>query len=312
MAKYRIGIVGLGKITEDQHVPVIRKSNAFDLVAVASRRGLTVAGAGHAFRDWKELIAKTPKLDAVIICTPPQARTAIAFAALDAGKHVMLEKPPAATVSELAALRAKAERKGLTLFTTWHSQYNEAVFEAQRRLAGKKVSSLRINWKEDVRHWHPGQQWIWKPGGFGVFDPGINALSIVTRIMPQPVFVKSAELSFPENRATPIAADLRFTSSTPDVDWRAAFDWRQTGKQTWNILIKTAGGERLALRKGGSRLEVDGRRAVEAKPQEYEMIYERFAELLDSRTSEIHEDPLRLVADAFMVGRRIVVEPFID
>jgi D-galactose 1-dehydrogenase len=312
MAKHRIGIVGLGKITEDQHVPVIKKSSAFDLVAVASQRGLTVEGAEHAFRDWRDLIAKTPKLDAVVICTPPQVRTEIAFAALEAGKHVMLEKPPAATAGELAALRAKAEASGLTLFTTWHSQYNEAVFEAQRRLAGKKVASLRIIWKEDVRRWHPGQQWIWEPGGFGVFDPGINALSIVTRIMPAPIFLKSAELSFPGNRATPIAADLRFTSSTPDADWSATFDWRQTGEQTWDILIETGEGERLALRKGGSRLEVDGRLAVEAKPQEYEMIYERFAELLDRRTSEIHEDPLRLVADAFMVGRRIVVEPFID
>jgi D-galactose 1-dehydrogenase len=312
MAKHRIGIVGLGKITEDQHVPVIRKNGAFDLVAVASQRGLTVEGAGHAFRDWHDLIAKTPGLDAVVICTPPQARTAIAFAALEAGKHVMLEKPPATTVSELAALRAKADAAGLTLFTTWHSQYNEAVLETRRRLAGKKVASLRIDWKEDVRHWHPGQQWIWAPGGFGVFDPGINALSIVTRIMPEPVFIASADLFFPDNRATPIAANIRFTSSAAEADWSAEFDWRQTGEQTWDILIETGEGERLALRKGGSRLEVDGRLAVEAKPQEYEMIYARFAELLDSRTSDIHEDPLRLVADAFMVGRRIVVEPFID
>ena len=312
MAKHRIGIVGLGKITEDQHVPVIRKNGAFDLVAVASQRGLTVEGAEHAFRDWQDLIAKTPGLDAVVICTPPQARTAIAFAALEAGKHVMLEKPPAATVSELAALRVKAENSGLTLFTTWHSQYNEAVLEARRRLAGKRVVSLRIDWKEDVRHWHPGQQWIWAPGGFGVFDPGINALSIVTRIMPAPVFVASADLFFPENRATPIAANIRFASNLAEVDWNAEFDWRQTGEQTWDIHIETGEGERLVLRKGGSRLEVDGRLAVEAKPQEYEMIYRRFAALLDSRTSDIHEDPLRLVADAFMVGRRIAVEPFID
>lgn len=312
MARYRIGIVGLGKITEDQHVPVIRGNDAFDLVAVASQRGLTVEGVPHAFRDWKDLIAKTPDLDAVIVCTPPQVRTAIALAALDAGKHVMLEKPPTATMSELAALRASAERAGLTLFTTWHSQYNAAVAEAARRLAGKTVASLRINWKEDVRHWHPGQQWIWAPGGFGVFDPGINALSIVTRIMPQPVFVRSAELFFPENRATPIAANIAFSSSLATEDWGAEFDWRQTGEQTWDILIATADGAKLALRKGGSRLEVDGGLAVEAKPREYEMIYQRFAELLGNRASEVHEDPLRLVADAFMAGRRTVVEPFID
>ncbi len=37
--------------------------------------------------------------------------------------------------------------------------------------------------KEDVRRWHPGQDWIWEAGGFGVFDPGINALSILTEVL---------------------------------------------------------------------------------------------------------------------------------
>jgi len=312
MAKFRVGIVGLGKITEDQHVPVIRGGDAFDLVAVASQRGLTVDGVEHSFRDWRDLIAKTPGLDAVIICTPPQVRTTIAFAALDAGKHVMLEKPPTATMSELAGLREAAERKELTLFTTWHSQYGEAVDEARRRLAGKTVKSLKIEWKEDVRHWHPGQEWIWQAGGFGVFDPGINALSIVTRIMPEPIFVKSAELSFPENRDTPIAASIVFTSNIAKEDWTADFDWRQTGEQTWDIRIATEDGIDLAIRKGPSDPEDGGGDPIDELRREYEMIYERFAELLGSRTSEIHEDPLRLVADAFTIGRRTTVEPFID
>jgi D-galactose 1-dehydrogenase len=312
MADYRVGIVGLGKITEDQHVPVIRDSDAFDLVAVASQRGLTADGVDHAYRDWRQLLAETPDLDAVIICTPPQARTEIALAALDAGKHVMLEKPPTATVGELAALKTRAERAGLTLFTTWHSQYNDAVAEARRLLADKTVTSLEVNWKEDVRHWHPGQQWIWEPGGFGVFDPGINALSIVTRIMPHRISVKHAELFFPENREMPIAAEIAFSSAVPHDAWRADFDWRQTGEQTWDILIATSDGANLALRKGGSRLEIDGRVAIESEPREYEMIYERFAALLSSGASEVHEDPLRLVAEALGSGRRIVVEPFHD
>lgn len=312
MAGHRIGIVGLGKITEDQHIPVVKGNGAFELVAVASQRGLKVDGVAHAYRDWRELIAATPDLDAVAICTPPQARTEIALAALDAGKHVMLEKPPTATLHELAVLKERAARADLTLFTTWHSQYNAAVVEAAQLLAGKSVRLLRVEWKEDVRHWHPGQQWIWEPGGFGVFDPGINALSIVTRIMPQPVFVKSAELFFPENRQTPIAANLVFSAHAGDVDWRAEFDWRQTGEQTWDIHVETEDGMSLVLRKGGSRLEVNGAVQAENPSREYEMIYERFAELLDTGTSEVHEDPLRLVADAFTVGRRIQVANFHD
>ena len=42
----------------------------------------------------------------------------------------------------------------------------------------RTIRTLTVAWKEDVRIWHPGQAWIWKAGGLGVFDPGINALSI--------------------------------------------------------------------------------------------------------------------------------------
>jgi D-galactose 1-dehydrogenase len=49
---------------------------------------------------------------------------------------------------------------------------------------------------------------------------------------------------------------------------------------------------------------------VDAPPAEYEGIYERFAKLLDSGESDVDPAPLRLVADAYMLGRRIEAEPF--
>jgi D-galactose 1-dehydrogenase len=309
---HKIAIVGLGKITEDQHIPVIRKNPAFELVAVASQRGLTVDGVKHSFRDWRDLLARTPGLEVVAVCTPPQARYAVARAALDAGKHVLLEKPPTATVGELLDLKRTAEHAGLVLFQTWHSRYNAAVTQAKLMLEGQSVRRLAVNWKEDVRHWHPDQKWIWEPGGYGVFDPGINALSIVTRIMPEPVFVKSAELFFPANRASPIAARLAMTSHTAREDWSADFDWRQKGGETWDIDIETTDGLALRLSLGGSRLESGGRLVIEEKSQEYEQIYERFDDLLKRGRSEVDETPLRLVADAFLAGSRNLVEDFLD
>jgi D-galactose 1-dehydrogenase len=307
---HRIGIVGLGKITEDQHVPVLKKNRAFEIVAVASQRGQTVDGVRHSLRDWRDLI-RLADVDAVSVCTPPQARYAVARAALEAGKHVLLEKPPTSTVGELIDLRDFAASKRLVLFQTWHSRYNAAVDEARRVLLGRSVRSLVVAWKEDVRKWHPGQQWIWQPGGYGVFDPGINALSIVTRIMPQPVIVRSAELFFPRNRASPIAASLDLTSSAPRA-WSAAFDWRQTSGETWTIDIETEAGQKLKLEKGGTRLIVDGKLALENASEEYERIYERFDELLNSGASDVDEAPVRLVADAFLAGKRTIVEDFLD
>ena len=307
MTRHRIGVIGLGKIAQDQHLPVIAASDAYELVAVSSQRGLGASGA-KSYTDPAALLAD-PAVEAVAICTPPQARPAIARAALAAGKHVMLEKPPTASISELSDLASEAARRGLTLMTTWHSQYNAAVDEARTRWVGEPVTELFVDWKEDVRKWHPGQAWIWRAGGFGVFDPGINALSIVTKIMPCPVFVESAELLTPENADAPIAVNLTFAGPG---DLRAEFDWRATDTDTWEITLATASGRRMALSGGGARLAVDGAEIVAERAQEYQGIYRHFDTLLREGRSHIDAAPFDLVADAFMLGRRRIIEAFTE
>ncbi|HVJ35052.1 MAG TPA: Gfo/Idh/MocA family oxidoreductase [Terriglobia bacterium] len=310
MKTYRIAIVGIGKITEDQHLPVIAKNPRFQLAALVSQRGVVRPGV-PSFKTVEEMLAALPDVEAVAICTPPNVRHGITRTVLDAGRHALLEKPTTATISELTDLIDHAAATRRVIYTTWHSQYNAGVETAKKLLQGKKIARLHINWKEDVRRWHPGQEWIWQAGGFGVFDPGINALSIVTRILPAPIFVEKAELRFPANRDTPIAADLRFkTAVGGSQDLRAEFDWRQTGPQTWNITIATTEGQTLALTEGGSKLAVDGKPVVTEALAEYEAIYERFADLLDRQESEIDAAPLQLVADAFLVGRRVVTDSF--
>jgi D-galactose 1-dehydrogenase len=307
----KIAIIGIGKISQDQHLPVIAKNPDFQLVAVVSQRGLGAPGV-PSFKTPAELYAAVSDLDAVAICTPPHVRHAIAREALAVGKHVMLEKPPAATVAEMHDLTTGAAAAGKVIFATWHSQYNAAVDEAKKRLAGQRLRALAIEWKEDVRRWHPGQDWIWDAGNFGVFDPGINALSILTKIAPGAMFVKSAQLHYPENRDTPIAASLVFSSNAgaPEARLIAEFDWRQEGDQSWNIDIETLSGTRLRLSHGGSKLFVDGEKVVDAPMAEYEGLYAHFAELLAKGESGMDSAPFQLVADAFLVGSRRVVEPF--
>jgi D-galactose 1-dehydrogenase len=242
---------------------------------------------------------------------PPGPRFDIARDALDAGLHVLMEKPPTPTLGELDALREHAARRGRVLFTTWHSRYNVGVDEAKRLLAGKTVSKLLVSWKEDVHHWHPGQEWVWEPGGFGVFDPGINAFSIVTRILPRPIFVRDCVLEIPGNKSTPIAAQIRFKPSwNGQADLAGELDWRQRGEQSWDISVATADGLHLELKKGGSELFVNGRLSIAKPPAEYEGIYEHFAALLKSGQSHVDGAPLQLVSDCFMLGRRIETQAF--
>jgi D-galactose 1-dehydrogenase len=304
----RVAIVGLGKIARDQHISAIAETAGIELAAIVSRNA-SIDGIRH-FATLDELLDRLPDIDAVALCTPPQGRQAQAATALKAGKHVLLEKPPGATVSELTPLIAEARQTGHTLFATWHSRFAPAVEAARAFLASRQIRSVVVEWKEDVRVWHPGQAWIWEPGGFGVFDPGINALAILTRILPRPFFLTEAELSYPGNRATPIAANLAFSDGT-GVPILAEFDWRQTGPQTWDIRVETDAG-RLTLSFGGSRLVHDGQTLVDEVQAEYRGIYQRFVELITSRVSDVDLSPLVHVADAFMLGRRREVEPFIE
>lgn len=311
MAKYRIGIIGFGKIARDQHVPAIAATPAFELVGV-SNIGSGAAPEGVAtFANSDEMLQGIADLDAVSICTPPGPRRGIAAACLAAGKHVLLEKPPAGTVTEVSDIARRADAAGKVAFATYHAQHNAAVKRAADMLAGKTLKDLRVTWKEDLRRWHPGQEWIMAAGGFGIFDPGINALSILTRILPQAVFVSAAELFFPANRQAPIAAHLTFgTGLASDGKLVGELDWRQTGTQTWSIDVAMTDGTKLTLADGGARLEIGGQDPFIGPADEYPDIYKEFAQLLDASRSKVDAAPYQLVADAFMLARRTEVEAF--
>ena len=312
MAKHRIGIIGYGKIAQDQHEPSIRASADFDLAAVSNAGKAATPSDVAAYATYAEMLKAQPDLEAVAICTPPGPRRAIAVDVLAAGRHVLLEKPPAGTLTEVTEIGRAADAAGRVVFTTYHAQHNAAVKRAAERLAGKTVKTLQVTWKEDVRRWHPGQEWVFAAGGFGVFDPGINALSILSRILPAPVFIRSASLSFPKGRDAPIAADVVFGTDAPQDSQTLsmALDWRQTGPQTWEIDVETVEGLKLKLSNGGSRLEVEGEAPFDGPPDEYPDIYREFAGLLAANTSKLDPAPFQLVADSFMLGARVEVEAF--
>ncbi|KQT88186.1 Gfo/Idh/MocA family oxidoreductase [Aurantimonas sp. Leaf443] len=308
MTPIRLGIAGVGKIARDQHLPAIAANPDFELVAAASRHA-GVEGV-PSYADFGEMLETEPSIEAVALCVPPEPRRAMAELAIARGKHVLLEKPPGATLSEVEHLIDLAREAGVTLFATWHSRFAPAVETARDLLADANIEAVAVTWKEDVRRWHPGQDWIWEPGGFGVFDPGINALSIVTAILPRPLMLLSADLTFPRNRAQPIAASLTFRD-TADVPVGMEFDWRQTGPQSWDVEVASDKG-RLLISGGGARASLDGRSLVDETEAEYPGIYRHFADLVRAGRSDADLTPLRHVADAFMAGRRHETEAFHD
>ena len=306
-----MGIVGMGKIARDQHIPCIAANPAFELRAVASPHN-PVAGVPR-YTSLEAMLAGAPDLDAVAICTPPQAHYDLAKAALNSGRHVLLEKPPCTSLAQLENLVRLAGTAHRSLYQAWHSQHARAVEPAARLLEQRRVHRVRITWKEDVRRWHPGQGWLWQPGGFGVLDPGINALSILTKLVAEPIFPRTARLLVPANCAAPIAAELELTTDS-GIAISAVFDFRETGPQRWNMEFETDAGP-FELSAGGGLLTL-GELPVPPDPgslnAEYEALYRRFGELVPRGEIDVDARPLQLVSDIFLIAKQIPVESFED
>jgi D-galactose 1-dehydrogenase len=311
MGPIRLGIVGVGKIARDHHIPSVVGNPSYQFTAVSSRNSQT-PGVRN-FHSIGEMLAQLPDLDAVSICTPPQLHYEAARLALTSGRHVLLEKPPCTSLTQLRHLESLATVHAVTLYQTWHSQHAHGVAPAAQLLRQHELKNIRVTWKEDVRMWHPGQTWIWQAGGFGVFDIGFNPLSILTRLIEEPIFASAATLYVPANCETPIAATANL--DTPSgVEILLELDFRHTGTQTWDIDMETDGGA-LKLAAGGGRLMRDNVPVPIDESNlasEYRSIYRRFAELVAQKRSEVDASPMQLVADIFLIANRIAVEPFLD
>jgi predicted dehydrogenase len=306
----RLAIVGYGKIARDQHYPALTRHGGYELKAVVTRSGDTPDGVPRFTDAGAMLAAMKGEIDAVTISTPPEPRYDIARQCLDAGLDLLLEKPPTTTIGQIQELAAECEKAGRVLFTSWHSQFAAAVEQARDALKDKRIAAMRICWHEDVNKYHPGQDWVWDAGGFGVFDPGINALSIAVKIMPGKLILDDAALRVPANRQQPIVARLKLSSPVADGPIDATFDWCPTSEDEWTITVQPVDGPELVLRHGGSEIEIGGKVHAPTGLGEYPGIYAEFAKLVTERRSHVDYEPLRIVADAFMTADRETAPPF--
>jgi len=163
-AGWRVGIIGAGRVGVDWHLPDIRIAGGVvtalsDSVPGRAERLAKANSVGLAFDHYADLLV-SPDVDIVAICTPPMVHEEIAVAALEAGKHVYLEKPPTLCAAEMARITQAARRTGMTLMSGSNSIYFDETQALKRRIdAGdlgdiyliEALKGLRRNYP---RGWH--------------------------------------------------------------------------------------------------------------------------------------------------------------
>ncbi|GIK80174.1 MAG: dehydrogenase [Alphaproteobacteria bacterium] len=136
--RVRIGMLGGGMISQIAHLPFYLDDPRCEVVALAESRpslveALTpVLGAGRLLRDHDEMLARTD-IDAVVISAPRPATGPLTLAALEAGKHVLAEKPMAHSAEQARRLAEAAATLGLIYAVGYMKRYDPGI-EAGKRL----------------------------------------------------------------------------------------------------------------------------------------------------------------------------------
>jgi predicted dehydrogenase len=143
---FRVGLIGAGGIAKGVHLPGWSTLPNVSVVALADidkAKATTVAmefGVPHVFTDYNELLKMD--LDCVDVCTPNMVHVPAVRAALEAGKHVICEKPLAVTSREVRELGELADRKGLKLMTAQHHRFGSAAQAAKKWAAQGHVGPV--------------------------------------------------------------------------------------------------------------------------------------------------------------------------
>jgi len=182
----RVGLIGAGMIGSFRARALAKLPDLFRLAAVAdSREELAKALAGPGVRTHTDALAlaNDPELDAVVLSTPPASHASLGVPCLRAGKHLLVEKPLAATVRECEELVDAAEQAGVCIATGFTLRHTPAA-----KLARKLVAEGAIGELDHVRAFHGhkggkdfGPAWITDrtmTGGGTLMDNGIHMIDL--------------------------------------------------------------------------------------------------------------------------------------
>ncbi|MCU9615026.1 Gfo/Idh/MocA family oxidoreductase [Caldibacillus lycopersici] len=159
MSKLKVGVIGCGSIARHRHLPEYQLNAAVEIVAVCDivpERAEEMATLYHAtaFTDYQELL-KSAEVDAISVCLPNYLHAPVSIAALNAGKHVLCEKPMATSKEEAEAMIAAAKANDKKLMIAHNQRFVASHQKAKEIIESGKLGKV---YSFKTTFGHPGPE----------------------------------------------------------------------------------------------------------------------------------------------------------
>lgn len=189
----RVGIIGCGGIA-GMHIAAYKGIDGVEIAAATDvdlERAVKVAGKAHAYTDVNQMLS-SEKLDGVSVCTPPKFHKDVVCTALNAGVHVLCEKPLAMNAKEGREMVECAQKAGKLLITAFCHRFHEPVVKARQMIQTGKIGKVvafrnRFGGRADMT-----QVWFSNPdisGGGTIPDTSVHSIDLFRYLVGDPVKV---------------------------------------------------------------------------------------------------------------------------
>jgi predicted dehydrogenase len=184
LAPLKLGIIGCGWVTEHRHLPALRSLVQAEVVAAVDidahclQRVVEQWRVPRGYCDFRELLADR-LVEAVAICLPAQLHAEVAVTALQAGKHVMIEKPLALSLDDCDRVVERAANSTLKAMVGFNMRWHRLVRRAREMVAqGRlgRIASIQTRWTSVVRRMRQVPEWRNRRelGGGVLFEIGVH------------------------------------------------------------------------------------------------------------------------------------------
>lgn len=329
METVKVAFVGAGGIAQT-HLRALSEIGGVQVVAVADLSDPTAKvtaerwGIRSVYGDYREMIDREDA-DAVVVCTPTAVHAPPAIAALEAGKHVLVEKPMEARLDAAAQMVRAAKRAGKILMCGLKLRFAPAVQVAKSVVESGQLGKLYYaEATADRRRATPGGSFVRKDlAGFGATaDLGIYALDTALHIMghPKPVSVSACTTDVISKTAKPVVGQWFANVGDMQVEeFAAAWVRFDNGaclvvRTSWAVHMDTLGGTYFLGTTGGLRI---GAGEVRAPGDGLTIYRDEFGAMTDAKAHSIGAVDMmdlfrrenRAFRDAVIAGSESPIDP---